>query len=50
MNKTNKFLTVIFAIALIAVVEYWLCLIHWSIAVFLTSIVVIGALGDKRYG
>lgn len=38
----------ILAIVLCSMFIYWLTLLHWSIAVAVTCIVLLGALGDKQ--
>ena len=45
--KYKNIITVLAATALCGTLIYWLCLLHWSIAVVLTSIVVLGAIGDS---
>ena len=45
----RKVVITIAAIALCSVFIYWLCLLHWSIAVAVTCIVLLGALSEKDY-
>lgn len=48
MKYIKNIIALLAAIALCGTLIYWMCLLHWSIAVVLTSIVIPGVIGESE--